>query len=154
VFHFFLTRKFLVMALALLLCASTHARSEGGQIHITLLKTKHANDARGALFYDSRRYRLAVKGIGLTAGEIERIDLMGHVLNLRNVEDILGTYGAADSGTTVISGLNKVKLRNADGAILELHATKNAVPEIDLAGMVLESRGWSGKAKGDSRGSR
>lgn len=136
--------------MVLLLYAHTHAHAENARIHLTLLHTGHAEDNRGTLYYEFGRYRLAVKIIGSPA-EIKRIDLVGEVSNLHRAEDVIGSYAAVASGTTTISGSNKVKLRNNEGIILELHAVNNTSSQIELDGMILESRGWGRKSRGSSQ---
>jgi hypothetical protein len=150
VLRLFLRAVILAAAIILLLFVPADARAKSGRIHFTFLRTKNTEDNRGVLFYDAQRYRLAIKGFESATGETKRIDLVGHALNLRKVEDITGAYHAADASTTVVSGSNRVRLQNDEGTVLELRAAKPLSSQIDLKGLILEGRGWQSKTSGSS----
>jgi hypothetical protein len=129
-----------ITALALFGAASvSHART--GRIHITFFNDKTPGGV-GNLFFRARRYRLRVSGVNTTSIEVQKVELDGNALNMRNVRDIVATYRATESGTTVVSGSKIVRLQNSYGVVLELHAIKIGNSALDLAGMEINSYGW------------
>jgi hypothetical protein len=134
---FLVTRHY---RLALIGAASiSHART--GRIHITFFNDK-APGGIGNLFFRARRYRLRVSGVNTTSIEVKKVELDGNALNMRNARDIVATYRAAESGTTVVSGAKIARLQNSYGVVLELHATKIGTSALDLAGMEINSYDW------------
>jgi hypothetical protein len=135
--------RFLILgipALALISAAPvSHAKT--GRIHIIFFNDKTPGGT-GNLFFHARRYRLRVSGVNTTSIEVKKVELDGNALNMRNVRDIVATYRAAASGTTIVSGSQVARLQNAYGVVLELHATKIGTSALDLAGMEINSRGW------------
>jgi hypothetical protein len=129
-----------IAALALFGAASvSHART--GRIHITFFNDKTPGGV-GNLFFRARRYRLRVSGVNTTSIEVQKVELDGNALNMRNARDIVATYRATESGTTVVSGSKIVRLQNSYGVVLELHAIRIGNSALDLAGMEINSYGW------------
>jgi hypothetical protein len=129
-----------ITALALIGAASvSHAKT--GRIHIIFFNDKTPG-VIGNLFFRARRYRLRVSGVNTTSIEVKKVELDGNALNMRSVRDIVATYRAAESGTTVVSGSKIARLQNSYGVVLELRATKIGTSALDLAGMEINSYGW------------
>jgi len=129
-----------IVAVFVLLSAVDLCRAADARIHIVL----NAGSAAGTgnLFFSRRRYRLRVSGVDLAKASIATVELDGAASNLRNAGEIVGSYDAAPSGTAIASGSKAARLQNAHGVVLELHASKAAAPDLNLAGMTIESRGW------------
>ena len=128
--------------------ALKQSRAVSGQIHITLVKAGRATQGFGNLFYHGDRYRLDVGGIRADSITSRRLDLIGTVENMQNVSDIIGTYGAADTGgSTIIENAKRVRVRNEKGAILEVNGVNLGKLSLDLAGLTVMSRGWGPDAK-------
>ena len=129
-----------IVAAFVLLSAGDVCHATDARIHIAL-NTKSAAGT-GNLFFARRRYRLAVSGVDLAKASIATVDLDGTASNLHNAGEIVGSYDAAPSGTAIASGSKAARLQNAHGVVLELHASKAATPDLNLAGMTIQSRGW------------
>src|SRR5215472_5577465 len=129
-----------IVAAFVLLSAGDICHAADARIHIAL----NARNAAGTgnLFFARRRYRLHVSGVDLAKASIATVELDGTASNLHNAGEIVGRYDAVPSGSAIASGSKAARLQNAHGVILELHASKTAAPDLDLAGMTIESRGW------------
>jgi hypothetical protein len=128
-----------ITAAIVLLGTITVSHAENAGIHISVLRTKTA-EGTGSLFFRTRRYRLRVSGIDTKHANVEKIELAGSALGLQNTGDIVGTYGPAASGTTIVSASKAARLQNG-GVTLELHANNVGMPALDLAGMTISSHG-------------
>jgi hypothetical protein len=56
--------------------------------------------------------------------------------------DIVASFHAAAPGTSVVSSSRSARLENAKGVVLELRGLNLGASDLDLAGMVIGSRGW------------
>lgn len=91
----------------------------------------------GTLFYKGKRYPLTIGGIsiGVTIG-LARAQFRGRVYNLRNLDDIQGTYNASDTGYAVIVGRKTSTLRNSRGVVLVLYGRQVGLEAtVDVSGM-------------------
>ena len=129
-----------IVAAFVLLSAGDFCHAADARIHIAL--NAKSPTGTGNLFFSRRRYRLRVSGVDLAKASIATVELDGTASNLHNAGEIVGSYDAAPSGTAIASGSKAARLVNAHGVVLELHASKAAAPDLNLAGMTIESRGW------------
>ena len=129
-----------ILAAFILLSAGDVCHAADARIHIALNGKSAAGT--GNLFFARHRFRLAVSGVDLAKASIATVELDGTASNLHNAGEIVGSYDAAPSGTVIASGSKPARLQNAHGVVLELHASTAAAPDLNLAGMTIESRGW------------
>ena len=67
--------------------------------------------------------------------------LVGRAYNMRRPSDIAGTYTAAGAGVAVIRGPSVVRLRNANGVVLELRGRQVGLEfSLDVSGIVIGMR--------------
>lgn len=96
----------------------------------------------GTLRFAGRSYPLSVGGVsfGAIIGA-SGVRLLGRAYNLRRPSDIAGTYTAAGAGVAVIRGPSVVRLRNANGVILELRGRQVGLEfSLDVSGIVIGMR--------------
>jgi hypothetical protein len=88
----------------MLISTSKPLCAEGGRLHIVLLKSRSGiiRSGFGNLFYDGWRYRFDVGGLAAKAARDREVALIGEASNLRGVSDIIGLYGAMDTGSAII----------------------------------------------------
>jgi hypothetical protein len=103
---------------------STPSRAETGRVAVVFTKGGFiigVGGGEGVLILHGRRYPFTVSGmsVGFTIGaSTTRLD--GRALNLRGPASIEGTYSAIGAGAAVAAGAGGVRLRNANGVVLEL----------------------------------
>ncbi|HEX4553207.1 MAG TPA: hypothetical protein VH249_04425 [Xanthobacteraceae bacterium] len=103
---------------------STPSRAETGRVAVVFTKGGFiigVGGGEGVLILHGRRYPFTVSGmsVGFTIGaSTTRLD--GRALNLRGPASIEGTYSAIGAGAAVAAGAAGVRLRNANGVVLEL----------------------------------
>jgi hypothetical protein len=138
---------------AALILAGMTAHSRAAQVDIMLVKTRHAVQGFGNLFYKGERYRIQIEGIVANSLKSQRTNLAGSVENMYAASDILGTYEPAELGGNAIVDNNDkpVRIKNKHGVILEVHGVNLGGLSLDLAGMTVTSRGWGPDAKERAR---
>jgi lipid-binding SYLF domain-containing protein len=91
----------------------------------------------GTLTYKGKTYPLNIGGVslGATIG-ISKAELIGEVFNLKNVEDIAGTYTAAQAGFAVAGGEKVAELKNSKGVTMKVRGKQIGLAlEADLSGL-------------------
>lgn len=94
----------------------------------------------GTLTYQGKSYPLTIGGVslGATIG-VSKAELIGEVYNLKSVNDITGTYTAAQAGFAVAGGNKVADLRNTKGVQLKVRGKQIGLAlEADLSGLQLE----------------
>lgn len=94
----------------------------------------------GTLTYKGKTYPVKIGGVslGATIG-VTKAELSGEVYNLKAVEDIAGTYGAAQAGFAVAGGNKVADLKNTKGVQLKVRGKQVGLAlEADLSGLQLE----------------
>jgi hypothetical protein len=94
----------------------------------------------GKLIYKGKTYPLNIGGVslGATIG-VSKAELHGEVYNLKKVEDITGTYGAAQAGFAVVGGNKVADLKNTKGVQLKVRGKQVGLSlEADLSGLQVE----------------
>jgi hypothetical protein len=93
----------------------------------------------GTLHFHGRSYKLAVGGVsvGLTfGGSVTR--LAGTARNIHRPSDVAGVYTAVQAGGAIGAGARVITLRNANGAVLQLHGVSAGLAlDLDLSGMTI-----------------
>ncbi|MFZ0524390.1 MAG: hypothetical protein WBF24_13105 [Xanthobacteraceae bacterium] len=113
-----------------------------------LVKTRHAVQGFGNLFYNGERYRIEVEGIAVNSLKSRRTDLAGSVENMHAASDILGTYEPEElGGNTIVDNNKPVRIKNKNEVIIDVHGVNLGRLSLDLAGMTVTSRGWGPDAK-------
>ena len=94
----------------------------------------------GTLVYQGKSYPLNIGGVslGATIG-ISRAEMVGDVYNLKSLDDIMGTYTAAQAGFAVAGGNKVADLRNAKGVQIKARGKQIGLSlEADLSGLQIE----------------
>ncbi len=81
----------------------------------------------GKLVYQGKQYQLKVEGISIADVGVSNYTATGSVYNLKKVEDIEGTYAAATAGATVAGGVSGAAMRNQNGVLIQLSATRQGL---------------------------
>jgi lipid-binding SYLF domain-containing protein len=119
----------------------SHAQSARIQIDVgTVGWFLGGSTGSGTLFFKGKTYPLNVTGLnaGLTFG-ISKTRLEGPVRNLRQVQDIAGTYASVGAGVAVAAGRRAVQMRNPRGVELSLSGTTVglSLDALSLGGLTL-----------------
>jgi outer membrane protein OmpA-like peptidoglycan-associated protein len=69
----------------------------------------------GTLTYKGKDYPVEIQGFSLVDIGASRIDAVGRVYNLNNLDDFNGNYAGVDGGLTIAGGANAAALRNQNG---------------------------------------
>jgi outer membrane protein OmpA-like peptidoglycan-associated protein len=69
----------------------------------------------GTLTYQGKDYPVDIQGFSLIDIGASRIDAVGRVYNLNNINDFNGNYAGVDGGLTIAGGANAAALRNQNG---------------------------------------
>jgi lipid-binding SYLF domain-containing protein len=94
----------------------------------------------GVLTHQGKTYPLNIGGVslGATIG-VSKAELIGEVYNLKNVNDITGTYTAAQAGFAVAGGEKVADLKNSKGVQIKVRGKQVGLAlEADLSGLQIE----------------
>lgn len=69
----------------------------------------------GTLTYQGKDYPVDIQGFSFLDIGASRIDAVGRVYNLNNIDDFNGNYAGVDGGLTIAGGANAAALRNENG---------------------------------------
>jgi len=117
-----------VLALLSLADASTPCRAETGLVRAVITRgglVLGIGAGHGKLTFRGRDYSLTITGLsfGAVIGA-STVVLTGHAYHLRSPNDIEGSYSSVGSGGALIVGAARLRLRNANGIVLELSGAK------------------------------
>jgi hypothetical protein len=131
-----------IMLVALLpLATQSYAQEQKpAEIYITFVNAGFivgVSGGNGTLVYQGKRYPLKIGGVSLGATfGASKAQLSGTVLNLNNVSDIAGTYGATGAGYALVSGRKTARLKNTKGVVLVLRGRQVGLEvQLDLSGL-------------------
>ncbi len=131
-----------IMLVALLpLATPSYAQEQKpAEIYITFVNAGFivgVSGGSGTLVYQGKRYPLKIGGVSLGATfGASKAQLSGTVLNLNNVSDIAGTYGATEAGYALVSGRKTARLKNTKGVVLVLRGRQVGLEvQLDLSGL-------------------
>ena len=140
-------RAFVAATAAVLFAASTGAAlaqpKPDGTIEFEIYKAGFivgGAGGTGKLTYKGKTYPLNIGGVslGATIG-VSKAELHGEVYNLKSVNDITGTYGAAQAGYAVVGGNKVADLKNTKGVQLKVRGKQVGLAlEADLSGLQIE----------------
>jgi len=140
-------RSFLKTTAALILAGSALgfsniAAAADGKIELVLYKAGFivgGSGGSGTLIFQGKEYPLSIGGVslGATIG-VSKAELVGEVLNLKNVSDIEGTYTAGQASVAVAGGAKVAELKNSKGVVLKVKGKQIGLEfALDLSGMQL-----------------
>jgi hypothetical protein len=96
----------------------------------------------GSMTCKGKTYPLNIGGVslGATIG-VSKAELVGEVYNLKNPEDITGTYSAAQAGFAVAGGEKVADLRNSKGVQVKVRGKQVGLAlEADLSGLQISHK--------------
>jgi hypothetical protein len=143
-------RRAVVVSAAALVLAGGHSAAfaqakADGTIAFEIFKAGFivgGSGGSGTLNYKGTTYPLDIGGVslGATIG-ISKAELVGEVYNLKNPEDITGTYSAAQAGFAVAGGEKVADLRNSKGVQIKVKGKQVGLAlEADLSGLQISHK--------------
>lgn len=140
-------RSFLRTAACLILAGgalafNNVAAAADGKVELVLYKAGFiigGSGGSGTLTFQGKEYPLTIGGVslGATIGA-SKAELVGDVLNLKNLSDIEGTYTAGQAGAALAGGDKIANLKNSRGVELKLKGKQIGLEfALDLSGMEL-----------------
>jgi outer membrane protein OmpA-like peptidoglycan-associated protein len=81
----------------------------------------------GTLTYKGKDYPVELQGFSLVDIGASKIDAVGRVYNLNNLDDFNGNYAGVDGGLTIAGGANAAALRNQNGVNLVFVSTSRGL---------------------------
>jgi len=81
----------------------------------------------GKLVFQGKQYPLKVEGLSIADVGVSDYTATGSVYNLKKLQDIEGTYAAATAGATVGGGVSGAAMRNQNGVLIQLSATRQGL---------------------------
>ncbi len=142
-------RRFVASAAALAAAAAVlPARAQpapDATVEITVFRAGFivgGSGGNGILHFQGKGYNLSVGGVslGATIG-VARVEYIGEVHNLKNVQDIEGTYTAVTASAAAAGGAAITDLQNSRGVKLRLQGRQiGLMVSVDLSGMQLSLR--------------
>ncbi len=93
----------------------------------------------GTLTQAGKQYPLKIEGLSVGKVGITKASAYGKVFNLKNVNDINGTYAAIGTGATVGGGGSAATMKNAKGVIIDLYTTSEGASfSLGAAGVTIQ----------------
>jgi hypothetical protein len=81
----------------------------------------------GKLVFQGKQYTLKVEGLSIADVGVSDYTATGSVYNLKKLEDFEGTYAAVTAGVTVAGGVSGGAMRNQNGVLIQLTATRQGL---------------------------
>jgi hypothetical protein len=81
----------------------------------------------GTFGFQGKQYPISVKGLGIGAVGIAKVNAVGDVFNLTKPSDVAGTYVGITGGVAIAGGIKGVLARNEKGVVIDLRATQQGV---------------------------
>jgi hypothetical protein len=81
----------------------------------------------GKLVFQGKQYTLKVEGLSIADVGVSDYTATGSVYNLKKLEDFEGTYAAVTAGATVAGGVSGAVMRNQNGVLIQLSATRQGL---------------------------
>ncbi len=82
---------------------------------------------KGSLSFKGKQYPVRIEGIDLAKVGVAELEAVGRVFNLKNPDDIYGTYNQVGAGLAIVGGIKGIALRNAKGVIIDLTAVQRGI---------------------------
>jgi hypothetical protein len=87
-----------------------------------------ANLGGGQLFYQGKSYSFTIGGLGIGGFGISRIQAVGTVYNMSNLNQFAGTYGQARYGFAAgTTGSGELWLENPAGVVIQLKCQREGI---------------------------
>jgi hypothetical protein len=100
-----------------------------------------AGGGTGTLVFRGRTYPLSVGGLSLGTIGAASADVVGRARNLRQAQDIVGTYTAVGAGLAIAGGGTAARLQNANGVVMEVRGRQVGFEaSLNLSGMTVSMR--------------
>jgi hypothetical protein len=130
------TVQIIILCVVALAGATTPSAAETGVVQAVVSKGGFivgVGGGHGTLIFHGHSYPLSFRGmsVGATIG-ISTAKLKGLAYHMRAPSDIEGTYSAIGAGAALVAGGGGVRLRNANGVVLELSGVRIGV-ELSVA---------------------
>jgi hypothetical protein len=81
----------------------------------------------GTFAFQGKQYPIDIKGLGIGAVGISKVNAIGDVYNLNQPTDVAGTYMGISGGIAVAGGVKGILARNDKGVVIDLRATQQGV---------------------------
>lgn len=81
----------------------------------------------GTLTFQGKTYPIEVRGLGIGAVGISKVNAVGDVFNLKSAADAAGNYLGVTGGIAIAGGVKGLLARNQNGVVLDLKATQQGV---------------------------
>lgn len=81
----------------------------------------------GTFAFQGKQYPIDIKGLGIGAVGIAKVNAVGDVYNLTNPSDVAGTYMGITGGIAVAGGVKGILARNEKGVVVDIRATQQGV---------------------------
>jgi len=82
---------------------------------------------KGTLHYKGKSYSFDVDGLSVGDVGVSSVTATGNVYHLKSLDDFSGQYTAVSAGAAVGGGGGAASMRNANGVVMNLHATTRGV---------------------------
>ena len=93
----------------------------------------------GVLEYAGEEYEFDIGGLGIGGIGVQKINAIGVVYNLENLEDFNGAYVQGRMGVTIGKGKGQIELSNSKCVVIELKSsTEGLALSVGLDGMSLK----------------
>jgi hypothetical protein len=93
---------------------------------------------QGTLMHQGKKYTVKVDGLSVGEVGISRASARGEVFGLKQVEDLSGTYTAAEAGATIGGGAGVAAMKNQNGVVIQLvSTTRGASIKLAASGVTL-----------------
>jgi len=76
----------------------------------------------GKLTFQGKEHEFNISGVGFGGFGVQTLVATGQVYNLKNIEDLAGSYAQARAGITVGLGFGGLALENDKGVVIKLNA--------------------------------
>jgi hypothetical protein len=81
----------------------------------------------GTFAFQGKKYPINIKGLGLGAVGLAKVNAVGDVYNLTKPSDVAGTYVGITGGIAIAGGVKGILARNEKGVVVDLRATQQGV---------------------------
>jgi hypothetical protein len=128
----------------MLIATALPSYAETGAVRFRVAKAGFivgAGGGSGTLVFRGRSYPLSIGGLSIGTIGAASADVVGRAYNLRQPQDIAGTYTAVGAGVAVAGGGTAARLRNANGVVMELRGRQVGLEaSLNLSGITVSMR--------------
>jgi hypothetical protein len=128
----------------MLIATALPSYAETGTVRFRVAKAGFifgAGGGSGTLVFRGRSYPLGIGGLSIGTIGAASADVVGRAYNLRQPQDIAGTYTAVGAGVAIAGGGTAARLRNANGVVMELRGRQVGLEaSLNLSGITVSMR--------------